>query len=135
MHHLINILILIFLLLISYQFIYTISYREGLTSTNGTAFIPYDPNNPTSPNSANNAALTLAQQNSQHIIYLNNQFSELLSQQKEINDISLNVISLNQQVAGLLKQQAGFVSSVGSNGKPNLQSATQQENAYTASNS
>ena len=135
MHHLINILILLFILLISYQFIYTNSYREGLTSTTGTAFIPYDPNTPTSPNSANNAALTLAQQNSQNIVYLNNQFSELLSQQKEVNDIRLNVTSLNQQVAGLLKQQAGYVSSVGSNGKPSLQSATQQENTYTANNS
>jgi len=139
MDYLISMLTIIFLIMILYHiFIYFIGgYKEGLTNntSDGSTFIPYDPNVPSSPNSANNAALTLAQQNAQNITYLNNKFSNILSMQKEVADISMNVVSLNQQVAGLMKQQTGYVSSIGSNGKPDLSKATQQENAFAASNS
>jgi hypothetical protein len=140
MNYLIHMLTIIFLIMIFYHiFIYFMGgYKEGLTNnttSDSSTFIPYDPNVPSSPNSANNAALTLAQHNAQNITYLNNKFSNILSMQKEVADISMNVVSLNQQVAGLMKQQTGYISSIGSNGKPNLTKATQQENAFAASNS
>ena len=140
MNYLIHMLTIIFLIMIFYHiFIYFMGgYKEGLTNNttnDSSTFIPYDPNVPSSPNSANNAALTLAQHNAQNITYLNNKFSNILSMQKEVADISMNVVSLNQQVAGLMKQQTGYISSIGSNGKPDLTKATQQENAFAASNS
>jgi hypothetical protein len=49
--------------------------------------------------------MILAQQNAGNIEYLKQQIAGLENMQKEVNDISLNLISVNEQIQGLIQQQ------------------------------
>lgn len=142
---LVNILILLFLSILIFQIVqYMGKSVEGMTSSsspnsnNTTMYIPYDPSDATSPNSANNAALTLAQHNAQNITYLHNQLSDIAGLQSEVNTNSANISELQQQVQGLVQQQASYaqgISSVNSGGskKDAANSAVAQENAMNSS--
>jgi len=74
-------------------------------TASGSTYVPYDLNNP-------NNALILGQQNAGNINYLKGRIDDLMKLQSEVSDISGNVIILNQQVQGLVQQQAGLVQNV-----------------------
>ena len=96
---LVNILIIFFIILLFYQ-IYIQNFGAGLLEglENVPTYQPYDLNNP-------NNTLILAQQNAGNIDVLKKQIDELQGMKKEVNDISLNLISVNQQIQGLIQQQ------------------------------
>ena len=94
-------LIIFFIMLIFYQLythVFARNLIEGLVTNEDLTYQPYDTNNP-------NNALILGQQNAGNIEYLKQRVSKLESMQKEVNDISLNLISANQQIQGLVQQQ------------------------------
>ena len=94
-------LIIFFILLLFYQLyalVFERNLMEGLVTNDDLTYQPYDTNNP-------NNALILGQQNAGNIEYLKQRVSKLESMQKEVNDISLNLISANQQIQGLVQQQ------------------------------
>lgn len=100
-------LIAFFISLLIYQLFHK-SYYEGVyegvyegmesTTTTGTTGT-YQPYSGTDP-------LILAQQNAGNIEYLKQQLSALLNLSREVEDISANVITLNDQVGALVKAQA-----------------------------
>jgi len=96
---LVNILIIFFIILLFYQ-IYIQNFGAGLLEglENVPTYQPYDLNNP-------NNALILAQQNAGNIDVLKKQIDEIQGMKKEVIDMSLNLISVNQQIQGLIQQQ------------------------------
>ena len=100
---LIGFLIVFFIFLIVYQIFLEFtntneSFIEGFNSGNGNiVYQPYD---------TNSNPLILAQQNAGNIEYLNGQLSQLNGLDKEVQDISANVVTLNQQVTALVQAQA-----------------------------
>jgi hypothetical protein len=103
---LINCLILFFILLLIYQiFLAFSSYHcmEGLENspTSPNQYQPYDTNNPSN-------ALILAQQNAGNIGFLKQQMDSLLGLNKEVNDISGNVVTLQDQVNQLVAAQQQY---------------------------
>jgi len=114
---LINCLILFFILLIIWQ-IFTVFFGEyiieGLENqsqgqTEGQ-YQPYDTNNPSN-------ALILAQQNAGNINVLKQQLDNLLGLNKEVQDISGNVVTLQSQVNGLVQAQQQYATQM-TGGKP-----------------
>lgn len=111
---LVNILIIFFIILIFYQvFLSNISnmaYKmtngiiEGMdTTTTSTSqqYQPYDMNNP-------NNALILAQQNAGNIQVLKQQVDKVLGLDKEVQDISGNLVALGTQVTNLMTAQQQY---------------------------
>lgn len=92
---LINLLIVFFILLISYQIFLACNKN---TIIEGMDYQPYNTNNP-------NNALILAQQNAGNISVLKQQLDELDGLNKEVQDISGNVIALQGQVSQLVASQ------------------------------
>jgi len=85
------------------------SSTPSTSSTSSTSdYKEYNANDP-------NNALILAQQNAGNISYLKERLSELMGLQKQVNDISQNVNALNEQVAGLVQQQATYAQSIAGN--------------------
>ena len=102
----ITLLILLFILLITYQLVLAHSSRtliEGMDTTDSTTttteFAPYDTNNPAN-------ALILSQQNAGNINFLKQRVDELSGIKATVDDLSQQVDQLNQQVAGLVQQQS-----------------------------
>lgn len=101
MKMLVNILIIFFILLLFYQTyiqVFGQALLEGLDNSSPIAYQPYDMNNP-------NNALILSQQNAGNIQYLQQQVAGLQGMQKEVNDLSLNIVTINEQIQGLIQQQ------------------------------
>ena len=88
----IKILILFFLFII----LYNVPFREGLEQKK---YEPYDPNN----------VMILAQQNAGNIIVLKQQMDTLLGMNKQIQDLSGNVIDLQGQVQSLVEANKDYV--------------------------
>lgn len=87
----INFLILFFILLLCYQFFMHESIMEGLENTCDLT----DPNN----------MFNAVRLNASDIVILKQKISELENIQTEVNDLSLNMILMNQQIQGLVAQQ------------------------------
>ena len=105
---LVNILIIFFITLIFCQiFISHIRFKinnnimEGLDTMPSQQYQPYDMNNP-------NNALILAQQNAGNIQVLKQQVDKILGLNKEVQDISGNLITLTSQVTKLMESQQQF---------------------------
>ena len=96
---LISILIIFFLVLILYQIFLAIFGKsiEGMESAN--TYANYDTNN-----SSN--ALILSQQNAGNISYLKERIDELMDLNGTVMDICGNIVQINQQIQGLVQQQA-----------------------------
>jgi hypothetical protein len=88
----IKILILFFLFII----LYNVPFREGLEQKK---YEPYDPNN----------VMILAQQNAGNIIVLKQQMDTLLGMNKQIQDLSGNVVDLQGQVQSLVEANKDYV--------------------------
>ena len=97
---LINLLIIIFILLITYQLFlahFSDSIIEGLKD-----YKEYDTNNPDN-------VMILVQQNSGNIEVLRKQFDNISGLNQEVQDISGNVANLTKQVDDLVKAQEDYL--------------------------
>lgn len=114
MFSLVNILILFFIILICYQIILANNIIEGLdnkssgtssgTSSNkssATSYQSYDTNNPSN-------ALILAQQNAGNIEFIKQQLESVQGIDKQVQDLSGNVETLQDQVNGLIQSQQDY---------------------------
>ena len=83
---------------------------EGLE--NGKQYKEYQPN-----------ALILAQQNAGNIEYLKKKMDDLQNINSTVNDLSGNVVSLQQQVNGLVQQQQQLVTQMSGGSPPDITGA------------
>jgi len=98
----IHFLIVIFIIIISYQlFLATNSYKEGLDDNSG--YKNYDTNDP-------NNAMILSQQNAGNIEVLKKQMDKLTDLKIVVTDLSGNVTTLNTKVDGLAQSQQDYLS-------------------------
>jgi len=120
---LINILILFFIILIGYQIILANHVIEGLenntssTSTNNTSYNPYNMNNPDN-------ALILAQQNAGNIDYLKQRLDAVQGMFQQVQDLSGNVVALQDQVNGLVSAQQEYANQMTGGTAPEITGAT-----------
>jgi len=98
----INLLIIFFTLLLLTQIFLAYNEKkylfEGLETM---TYKEYDTNNP-------NNIMILTQQNSGNIEYLKQQLDSILSLQKEVTDISGNLVTLQEQVQNIVKSQQDY---------------------------
>jgi len=119
-----NLLIVFFTVLIVYQIFLAYTQNslfEGLT--NGD-YQPYDMNNPQN-------ALILAQQNAGNISFLKEKLDDLLGLNKEVQDISGNVITLQEQVAQMVAAQQSYSSQMTGDTTPNITGTVASTNTST----
>lgn len=123
---LINTLIIFFITLIIYQiFISQIMYMynfnnniiEGMESNPSQQYQPYDTNNP-------NNALILSQQNAGNIQVLKQQVDKILGLDKEVQDISGNLVTLTSQVTKLMESQEQYAKNNLPDSQPKITGAT-----------
>jgi predicted PurR-regulated permease PerM len=108
---LVNTLIVFFIILIFYQlFLSHTTFKinddiiEGLDTMPSQQYQPYDMNNP-------NNALILGQQNAGNIQVLKQQVDKILGLNKEVQDISGNLVTLTSQVTKLMEAQQQYAKS------------------------
>lgn len=95
----ISLLSIFFVLLISYQiFDYMTHIVEGYTSQEYQTYNTNEPQN----------VMILAQQNAGNIIVLKQQLDDLLGLNKEVQDLSYNYVSLQEQVNKLVSAQQDY---------------------------
>lgn len=114
---LINILIILFILILSYQIFLAHFYNflEGLEN-----YQEYDKNDP-------NNAMILAQQNAGNIEVLRKSLDDLTGIKKEVEDISGNVVTLTGQVNDLVQAQQDYISQVTPAEPPEITGAVEEE--------
>jgi hypothetical protein len=102
MFTIINFIILFFIILIIYQIIlaYNNTIIEGLDN-----YQQYDTNNPQN-------AMILAQQNAGNIQVLKQQMDGITGLNKQVQDISGNVVTLQGQVAQLMAAQKQYANTI-----------------------
>ena len=96
----INLLIIIFILLMTYQIFlahFSDSIIEGLEN-----YKEYDTNDP-------NNVMILAQQNAGNIEVLKQEFEKVSGLKQQVDDISGNMINLTKQVDDLVQAQADYL--------------------------
>lgn len=108
---LVNILVLFFIVLISYQIILANNIVEGLDN-----YKPYDTNNPSN-------ALILAQQNAGNIEYIKQRLDSVQGLSQEVQDISGNVVTLQGQVTQLVMAQKQYADQMTGGTPPNITGA------------
>ena len=96
---LVNVLSVFFLILICFQIILANHLVEGLET--GKSYKNYDTNNPEN-------ALILAQQNAGNIEYLKDRIQDIQGMNKQVQDLSGNVVTLQEQVDGLVMAQKDY---------------------------
>ena len=106
---LVGFLICFFLFLVLYQFFIKIyNYKEGIDETtsnsSSSSIIPYGPT--TTDDSM------LPQKNKSNIITLDEKISKLETLSQTVSELSTNYTNLNDQVQGLVKQQADYATSL-----------------------
>jgi hypothetical protein len=109
---LIKILIIFFVLLIIYQ-LFLAYIKNTVTEGMDTQYQPYD-----TSNSSN--VMILAQQNAGNIEVLKQQLDGLLELNKEVQDISGNLVNLQQQVYGLVQSQQSYAAQVTPSTPPDI---------------
>jgi hypothetical protein len=96
-----KLLIIFFGILIIYQlFLAHFIFKEGLEQQT-QQYKDYDVNNP-------NNALILSQQNAGNIAFLKSRIDDLIPLQKQVADISGNLITLSDKVDEIILQQSNF---------------------------
>jgi len=111
-----RLLILFFILLIVYQLFlayFKNNIIEGLTGQ----YQPYDTNNPDN-------VMILAQQNAGNIEVLKQQLDSLMGLNKEVQDISGNLVTLQQQVYNLVQSQQSYATQMAPSTPPNISGTT-----------
>jgi len=131
---LINLLIIFFILLIIFQIILALDGRliEGFVpppsspSPNST-YQPYDTNNPGN-------ALILAQQNAGNIQVLKQQLDGVMGLNSEVQDISGNVVALQDQVTQLVSAQKQYADQMTGGTAPNVTGTGTSSSSTDSSN-
>lgn len=119
----IHILILFFVILISYQlFLANFDIIEGMdsnstSSSSSTTYKPYDTTNPAN-------ALILAQQNAGNIGYINERIDNVQDMSKQIVDLSNNVQDLQTQMNGLASAQQQYATQLTGGSAPTITGTT-----------
>jgi len=113
---LINLLILFFILLLVYQIILACIGDSIIEGLENQQYKPYDTNNP-------NNALILGQQNAGNIAVLKQQLDQLNGLNNEVQDISGNVIALQEQVSQLVASQQSYANQMTGGTAPNITGA------------
>ena len=116
---LVNILVLFFIILIGYQIILANHTIEGLES-----YQPYDTNNPAN-------ALILAQQNAGNIEYIKQRLDSIQGLDQEVQDISGNVITLQDQLNQLLNTQQQYANQMTGGTPPDITGAVSDSSTTT----
>ena len=114
---LVNILVIFFIILISYQIILANNIVEGLDN-----YQPYDTNNPAN-------ALILAQQNAGNIEYIKQRLDSMQGLSQEVQDISGNVVALQTQVNGLVTAQQQYATQMTGGTAPDITGATSDDSS------
>ena len=112
---LIHFLILFFLILLVYQ-IFLASFNNYIIEGLENQYQPYDMNNPSN-------TLILAQQNAGNISYLKQQMDGLLPLNKDVKDISGNVVALQDQVRQLVAAQQQYANNLTGGQAPEISGA------------
>ena len=115
---LVNILILFFIILIGYQIILANHIIEGIENNN--SYQSYDTNNPDN-------SLILAQQNAGNIEYLKGRIDDVQGMYKQVQDLSGNVVALQEQVNGLVTAQQDYATQMTGGAAPEISGATTPE--------
>jgi len=121
---LINFLIIFFILLIIYQ-IFLAYFSDSIVEGLENQYEPYDTNNPAN-------ALILAQQNAGNISFLKSQIDELQGLDKEVTDISGNVIALQDQVNQLVSAQQQYANQMTGGTAPDITGAVPDDGTTAA---
>jgi hypothetical protein len=120
---LVNILILFFIIIISYQLILANHVTEGLTNnTPNKSYEPYNSNDP----------MILAKQNAGNIAFLKDRMDSLQNINQMVQDLSGNVQSLQQQVNGLVTTQQQYATQMTGGTPPTITGATSDEPVDTS---
>ena len=115
MFTLVNILILIFVLLISYQInLASLRIIEGLE--NEKTFEPYDKD-----------PLILSKQNAGNIEYLRERIDNVQGLNQQVQDLSGNVQTLQDQVNGLITAQQDYATQMAGSTPPEITGTTEEE--------
>jgi len=109
---LVNVLIVFFIILIGYQIILANHIVEGLENNDDT-YKSYPPD-----------ALILAKQNAGNIEYLKHKMDDLQNMNSIVNDLSGNVVNLQQQVNGLVTTQQQLVTQMTGGSPPDVSGTT-----------
>ena len=116
---LINILIVFFILILTYQIFLAHFYKlDGLEGLEN--YKEYDTNDP-------NNVMILAQQNAGNIEVLRKSLEDISGLKQEVEDISGNVITLTTQVNDLLQAQQDYISQVTPAEPPEITGAVEEE--------
>lgn len=113
---LVNILIVFFIFLILCQIFLASNLIEGLENQ----YQPYDTNNPAN-------ALILAQQNAGNISYLKERIDSVQGIYKQVQDLSGNVVSLQEQLDGLMQAQKDYANQLTGGSPPEITGAVENE--------
>jgi hypothetical protein len=113
-----KVLIIFFvILIISQVFLAHFLFKEGLETGQSIQYKDYDLNNP-------NNAFILSQQNAGNIAFLKNQIDTLIPLQKQVSDISGNLITLSDQVNQIVLQQSNYATQNLPNNPPDISGAS-----------
>jgi predicted RND superfamily exporter protein len=113
---LVNLLIIFFIVLILYQIFlayFENSIMEGYENKDNKDYKQYDTNNPDN-------ALILAQQNAGNIEVLKGQLDNMLGINQEVQDLSGNVVRLQQQVDDLVQAQNDYANDLTGGVEPEI---------------
>lgn len=112
---LIYILIVLFVILISYQVYLAMlpkSLIEGLEN-NDTSYKPYDTNDP-------NNSLILSQQNAGNIEVLKGRIDDLDGVKESVDNMQQSINSMQTQIDGLVEQQANYAQEMAGSTPPDI---------------
>jgi hypothetical protein len=123
---LIILLILFFIGLIFYQIFLAYVENNIIEGLTNQEYQPYNTNNP-------NNALILAQQNAGNISVLKEQLDELNGLNKEVQDISGNVIALQGQVSQMMLAQQNYSTQMTGGTVPNITGAVDSSSSDSSS--
>ena len=117
MSTLVNILIVFFAVLIMYQLFLASNIIEGFENE----YKDYDMNDP-------NNALILAKQNAGNIDYLKERLDKFDGVYQQVQDLSNNIVSLQEQVDGIMQAQKDYADQITGGTAPEITGTTTNEN-------
>ena len=128
---LVNILILFFIILIGYQIILANHIIEGLeNNTSNTATSNTATSNTYTPYNQSDA-LILAQQNAGNIDYLKQRIDTVQGVFQQVQDLSANVSTLQDQVNGLVSAQQEYATQITGGTTPTITGAVPEDSDET----
>jgi len=94
---------------------------EGIPTPGTTGdYKPYNLNDP-------NNALILSQQNAGNIDYLKTRIDDLNGIKKDVDDLKMNVSSMQTQIDGLVQQQADYATEIAGSQPPEINGLEEEE--------